>query len=401
MKHRVKTGTINPVSGQLSIQTFHGISGLNEIADDWNTITDSMQEKECFQLIDWYRCYLDSLANEPGNAIFFIVYKNEKPLAIFPFVRFTQNFGFIKNHILGLPKHHHVPFGDFVIAEDADLPSCIAILLDELRQQPDLKWDTIFLPRVIEHSSTARIWNSTAPSEMKMISHPSEPCDYLPLKPYDELFQELSSKMRSNLRRARKRAQELENFQYHNVTTFPDLEKAFDEFLDLEASGWKGEQERGTAIKLDQQLVSFYRLLLERFSPHGRCAIHILRDGDRPICASFGLITNETFYGLKMAYDEEFKGMSPGSLLQEQIIKKYTEEGTVKSLNLISHVSWQRPWQPLQYKTFELTFFKRTIRGKILFVLHKMRNCLRILKIKWRKKFFVNERGKLRFRAFW
>lgn len=382
-----------------TLRVFQGIAGLDQIAADWQTITASSPHQEFFHSIDWCRCHLESLAKNSENAVFFLISEKGKPLAIFPFFRSTQNFGIMRNRVLGLPDHPHVPFGDFVIAPEADISRCLAMLFDELCQQAKPEWDCIFLPRVFELFSTAATRNADGSPGVILISHPAEPCDYLPVKPYGALFEELSAGARSNLRRSRKRAQQLENLEYSSISTFPGLEKAFDELLYLEGSGWKGEQGSGTAIRLDPQLVSFYRSLLERFAPRGECVIHRLRDGDRPICAALGLVSNATYYGLKMGYDEEFKMLGPGNLLQEYILQHCAESGTVGCLNLVSHTSWQRSWKPLQHETFALALFNRTLRGRVLSILHRLRNRSRVLKHQCRERFFVRVGGKLRLRG--
>jgi CelD/BcsL family acetyltransferase involved in cellulose biosynthesis len=125
----------------------------------------------------------------------------------------------------------------------------------------------------------------------------------------------------------------------------------------------------------------------------------MLRDGDRPICAAFGLIVNKTFYGLKMGYDQEFRDLSPGHLLQEYLIKTYQASATVDCLNFVASAGWQRMWKPQQYETFELTVFRKTIRGRILCISQKSHNALRSLRRILTEKCLVRERGRYRLRA--
>ena len=389
-------GGVVPKWGGLtgSIRLFQGRAGLAELAKTWEMITDAMPGKECFHEFAWYRCYLDALLEDPGQALFFVVYQDGNAAAIFPFVKLTQRNALICNRILGLPTHPHLPFGDFVIAPDADPCTCLGILLDALGHQKDFAWDSISLPRVFESNLAAAVKGSLLGERMILMAHPSEPCDYVPVKPYDELFKGLSSGARSNLRRARKRAAELEGLQYSCITTSPDLEAAFEVFLDLESAGWKGENGSRTAIKLDRRLVKFYRSLLDSFSSHGGCVIHLLVDGERPICAAFGLVVNGTYYGIKIGYDEEFKQLSPGVLLHEFILKEYAESGQVECLNLVSHTAWQRCWRPIQSQSSDIWLFRRTMRGRVLSTIQRLRNAIRALKLKCRKKWFVNGRRK-------
>jgi CelD/BcsL family acetyltransferase involved in cellulose biosynthesis len=98
------------------------------------------------------------------------------------------------------------------------------------------------------------------------------------------------------------------------ATAEPDaLDAALDDFLLVEAGGWKGAA--GTAALADAELSDFIRTALHRLARDGKVAIYrILLDGGA-IAAAITLRSGDAAWFWKIAYDERFARFSPGVLL--------------------------------------------------------------------------------------
>lgn len=151
------------------------------------------------------------------------------------------------------------------------------------------------------------------------------------------------------------------------VTAFDTetLSPAFDEFVDVEASGWKGRI--GTAIQADRRLMGFYRSLIDGFTPTGGVRINLLRVGGRCIAGQFCLKVDRSLYNLKIGYREDFSRLSPGNMLLEHVLKREFAAGDVDAVNLITGASWQRHWRPQTRKRFTAYAFNHTLRGGMSF----------------------------------
>jgi hypothetical protein len=94
----------------------------------------------------------------------------------------------------------------------------------------------------------------------------------------------------------------------------PDEVKArFEEFLLLEAAGWKGT--RHTALAELPPIAAMAREIVGRRAASGAVRIDSIRLGGRPIAMLVSFLAGATAYSWKIAYDEVFEKASPGAQL--------------------------------------------------------------------------------------
>jgi CelD/BcsL family acetyltransferase involved in cellulose biosynthesis len=372
------------LSERVNIKTFRGLSGLEEIAAEWNLITETMSRKRFFHLVDWFRCYLNTLEDEPNAVLFTIVYFDDMPEAIFPLKWSSQRILGLRLRILQLPSHPHMCLNDFIVARPERLKTYMPLVLMHLKEIEGVSWDYIYLPRVLEESSAALALAEQ--TGVLTVQRTCGQCDYLAVRPYDVMFRGFTTTFRNNLRRAKKRADQLGNITYTSASKRPELDRAYEIFLDIEASGWKGRGGVGTAIKLDRRLESFYRLLMERYSEFGGCEIHIMWQNEKPVAVEFSLITDGTLYTLKIGYDEHYASCSPGHLLREYLMKYCERRGDIRFNNLITDASWHSQWKPSAYNLFHYYFCKPTVRGWLAYTYQNAILQIRPLWLKLKRK---------------
>lgn len=91
-----------------------------------------------------------------------------------------------------------------------------------------------------------------------------------------------------------------------------------DDFLRLEAGGWKGAA--GTAIASRPADARFFREAMRRLAARGRLHIAALVVDGRPIAMSCNVRSGSTMFGLRRAYDEAWSEYSPGHILDVAVI---------------------------------------------------------------------------------
>jgi hypothetical protein len=88
---------------------------------------------------------------------------------------------------------------------------------------------------------------------------------------------------------------------------------AFEEFLTLEVSGWKG---RGrSALIDDRHRVAFAREAVHGLSAQGRVRIYTLRVASQPVASLVVLVSEGQAVAWKTAFDETHRNAGPGSLV--------------------------------------------------------------------------------------
>jgi CelD/BcsL family acetyltransferase involved in cellulose biosynthesis len=106
--------------------------------------------------------------------------------------------------------------------------------------------------------------------------------------------------------------------------------EAVDDFLALEASGWKGEQ--GTALASGPG-AGIFREICRSFGEAGRLQMLALQAGDRPVAMQSCLIAGEGLFCFKIAYDEALGRFSPGKQLMAETASEFHRRSELQWLD--------------------------------------------------------------------
>jgi CelD/BcsL family acetyltransferase involved in cellulose biosynthesis len=127
----------------------------------------------------------------------------------------------------------------------------------------------------------------------------------------DELLSDaLGAKKLKELRRQRKRLAGHGAVRFDVARAPDDVASALENFLHLEASGWKAR--RGTALVQDAGDAGFIRRATSALAERGQCEIVTLRAGDTPVAAAVVLRHLDRAFYFKLGVDERFAKFSPG-----------------------------------------------------------------------------------------
>ena len=135
----------------------------------------------------------------------------------------------------------------------------------------------------------------------------------------------LSSKVRSEVGRLRRKAEREHAFELSAIATPHDLDAQWASALALEAAGWKGAN--GTAVLCRPEIEAFFAELTREF--HARGALHISElslDGQLAAVA-LSIVHQERLFTLKVAYDETHRRLGPGFVLLMAMIERCFELG--------------------------------------------------------------------------
>lgn len=145
------------------------------------------------------------------------------------------------------------------------------------------------------------------------------------LAPDAYLGASLSGKKRKELRRQNARLSELGAVTVERREGGEGLCEWIDAFLDLEASGWKGQA--GSAMAASSATTGLFRDALRGAAQRGKLErLAILLDG-RPIAMLANFLAAPGAFSFKTAFDETYSRYSPGVLLQRENLSLLEREG--------------------------------------------------------------------------
>ena len=126
----------------------------------------------------------------------------------------------------------------------------------------------------------------------------------------DYVQENCSKNVRKSTRRQLRRLEDLGKVTWEKSDASSDFEQLAEDFLTLEASGWKGKE--GTALASTAATEAFYKEMIQESAKAGKAKFLSLKLDGRPIAMLSDIHSEKFSYCYKTAYNEEFSSFSPG-----------------------------------------------------------------------------------------
>lgn len=356
-------------SNKYKLKVYQGLEGLAAIQKHWRNLMQQLDCKGFWHYYEWYESYLQYLEPEPERLFFFVLFDSEQVLAILPLKHQSKRFKGVPLNVLELPRHSHIKLKDIVFPRSFQTDAALEALLNGLKQLTSPPWDVILLHDLLPNACAL-----TAFAKMpvtKIIEH-HDACDAIDIgSSSDSINEGMSKQLKKSLKVSNRRAAAMGTLTSAAVRHPDHLRAAFQAFLDLEASGWKGPQGTRTAIRCDPKVMGFYASLVQKFGALNQCEVALLYLNEQTIAGTFSLIVDDTAYSLKIAYDESKANLSPGNLQREKLMLNYAQQQSIRSLNLVSGSSspWHRRWNITSRTTYRLYLFNRSAKAYMAFTM--------------------------------
>ncbi len=144
----------------------------------------------------------------------------------------------------------------------------------------------------------------------------------------------MSSSSRKKLRQHRRRLEEKGKLESRVCVAPADVVQAFESFLELEASGWKGRA--GTALVCNPAEAALVRAMVVALVQHGNVWVHGLHQNGKAVAAQVVLRAGATAFTWKTAYDEALGDFSPGMLLLEDYTAAFLADKSIARVDSCS-----------------------------------------------------------------
>jgi CelD/BcsL family acetyltransferase involved in cellulose biosynthesis len=171
----------------------------------------------------------------------------------------------------------------------------------------------------------------------------------------------LSSRRRSDLRRARRRADAVGTVSFDvHAPSRAEVPALLDEAIGVEARSWKGRE--GTALQ-HNPVLPFYRRYAELAAEHGILRLAFLRIGAQAAGMTYAVETAGGLWLLKVGYDEAFGRCSPGMLMTRETIAYAAERGLRTYEFLGNRAPWTDVWTEDMRPCETVRVYRAGLRG--------------------------------------
>lgn len=318
----------------VTIEILSGQSGFASLIDQWNALAGRCAT-HFLHFPGWYGAELRNLQAE--KPIYFVaLYDSSELFAVLPFERDYLRKGAFKVPILQLFYPNEMGVND--VLSDRPLLPYRQLLQAELRRR--LPFFAFIRWQCVLQNGCARTLLTGA--EQPRFTHASKFIDFS--QGFTPFWEAYSSKFRKGLQKKMRKAEEQGALRLWCATSQTDLPLAFEHFLIVEDSGWKGEG--GTSIKKQPKKLAYYQHLLDYYGSRNLCQINILYLNDVPIAAHFSVRVGQRLFLLKIGFCEDFAAVSPGYLILYKLVEQSAQQDIITSVSFVTGVNWIDRWHP-------------------------------------------------------
>lgn len=344
-----RSRSVPPPGNRPTVQVIRDLRGLGTLAPLWDAAAGSTASP--MESHDWVRSWAEAYGVDRDLEI--LVAGDWPAVAIAPLVRSSHDG--LRLELSGPPDLQERM--DFLYAD----PSHVAILADALarRKLPLRFW------RIPADSAVVAELRHAYRGRGIVRCRPGIGCPYIPLDDtWADPDRQLDARRRSNLRRARRIAEEMGPVTVEILSPRPaDLGPLLQEAYAVEAAGWKGHSGKGEALVRQTHEGEFFRRYAAAACEREILRLCFLRIGGRAAAMKLAVITGGRFWLLKMGYSEEFERCSPGTLLLAETLRYAARSGLRSYEFLGGDESWIRAWEPLSRPCVSIHTYPFTARG--------------------------------------
>ena len=339
-----------------------GLDGLARAERPWRALAATLGAPRFFHAYDWYAAFFAHLhpADTPMGII--ELQHDGQCVGLIPYVQQRVRKAGLTLQVLSLPDSPHLILADALLAETLDAPQSLRAIRACLARA-GIGWHALRLARVREDSHALRFARGL-PGALVRPAGGSRAFDAR--GPFEPLSAQFAGRLRKTLKKGRKRLGESGALEWLCIgCADARMPWAFERFLALEASGWKGEHGTGSAIALSADVMNFYRQLTAVQSPELRVEIHLLCVAGQPIAGQFASVCGAQRSIHKIAYDESWQHASPGSVLMANTLERSCQQRPIERLSLVTDMPWMQDWNAARETVYDIWIPRHALYSRL------------------------------------
>lgn len=323
-----------------------------EQTEAWDELAEGAAEPNPF-FESWYLLPSLESFDGRGNISILCFRRNGVLCGLMPIVRQQHYDGWPLPHI-GNWRHPNIFFGTPLVAPGSEVPFWRAMLqwadsnpeLSLFLHLTEISLDgPVYAALQTVLAADRRPWGVVERKQRALLS--SE----LDVEAY--LAKSLPARKRKDLNRRFRRLAELGEVDFRWESGSDGLVAWIEEFLALEAAGWKGDA--GSALACDAATETLFRQSLIGAAKRERLARLSLRLDGRPIAMLSTFLTPPGAFGFKTAFDEDFARFSPGFLLEREFLTALRRFG----------ISWCDSCAAANHSVMDRIWYERRPLGRV------------------------------------
>ena len=351
----------------MKIKVITTVEELELLKNEWNALLKNSY-KDVVQLThEWIITWWNSFGNGNQLNVIAVYDENGQLVGIAPMMRFNSRYRGVNITKTCLMANGQSPSSNFIVSKEKGA-EIIKAILNYLKAHSDT--DIIELTKLDTNSRTYSIafdYLNMNGNRIGIKGNTEAP--FITINSdWNTFFNKKSQKFRKSLRNKINRADKSGDLSIEKIQINNSNHTVIQEMFAVSGKSWK--KEIGTDLLSNPRSRNFYKEICDRLGPEGIISIWLLRKGATPIAFEFHLTYNNVVYPIRADYDESFKELSPGSVLEYNIIKTLFGEGVVKEYNTCGHTyNYLMNWSEDTRKHVNIEIFCKNYKSSLLYSL--------------------------------
>jgi CelD/BcsL family acetyltransferase involved in cellulose biosynthesis len=339
----------------LKVVQLEGFDRTREYGIIWDDLVANSKDNHIFLTQEWLDAWWKHFGRN-RRMLLLAVEEKDRILAAAPLMNSTYTMLGLKLRNIEFIGTPHSDYHSFVLTEQDQ--ACAGLLLNHLNS---LAWDCVELKNVPEDTETAHALTAFTGQNLKLKMRVFDICPFLTLpRTPQEYSQNLSYKLRQNLRRNEKnlrKEHEVEFIEYHEVGT---LEESMDVFFRLYQKRWESKGSSGKFA--DPVLRDFHLEVAKRFSEKGWLRLYFLTVDGEPVDAEYCFVYNRKLYSYMSGFDPVYGRYGVGNLSTYLSIEDCIKRGLNEFDFMRGDHSYKNRFATLNRRNIEMS----SIRWKVI-----------------------------------
>jgi CelD/BcsL family acetyltransferase involved in cellulose biosynthesis len=348
----------------MRVKLVDNIQDLRKIYDRWRNLLDISEVIPIYLNPIWVYNWLKYIGRKYQPYILMVWNKDELE-GIAPFA--LKNIGFLKKlQFIGQPGADYL---DFIIKEGRKTGVTEAIF--SFLERHSKEWDICDLADFYGESLAWKDLISFLNANGWLFRQfDAEECPFLRIEgDWDDFYKKQHSrKFRYNLRRSKRKLEELGKLEFKKLETQSEIEQYLPEVFKVHHMRWRGYYIGSKFSTSSGQ--KFYTEIAKDYLAKGWLKLTVMLLNGRVIAYSYSFFWNGRYFFYNPAFDPRYSQYSPGTLLLLFLLEDSFDSGICEFDFGKGELSYKHHWGTDSRQSKRIIFASPKLKGKIVFYLY-------------------------------
>ena len=339
---------------------------LQALKSDWDQLWGSLENPTPQLTYEWFLAGWECFHRCDSLQVIALFAEDGRCQAIAPLVITLSDFHGFKVKKISFPENEQSPSNDFLLNPDRSA-KCLAMIVDYLLQFQ--AWELVDLQKLDQGSVTFSTLKRKlyAADCLGGIRSNIESPYVLISGEWQTFWDARSIRLRKSMRNKLNRAKKSGDLYIEKISITTESDEALEEMLGVSSRSWK--KDIGTDLLSKKDNWQFYKTICALFGPKGYIDLWVLRKGEVVIATEFHVKCHGVIYPLRACFDEDYRYLSPGSVLEYNILKTIFNEKKTSEYNTCGHTyKYLLNWTDRSRRHSNAEIYKRSAKMSCLYI---------------------------------